>query len=240
MNNYRPVPNDVPERRGRTRQVTIAGAFGDGYNYLVEVGDGSPVPAASIAATSFDVGDVVQAEWWDNAHTWVLAGGSACETRAIVFVVSGALSVGAIPYRIHAPMALAITNVTCTVGTAPTGASLIVDVNVNGLTIFTTQANRPTVAAGAQDDLASAPDLVNVAQDDVLTIEIDQVGSTVTGSDLVVQVRFTCTAQAPAQAMVPEPGAGEPLPATMMAMFDVPIDTTGATDAAGQSNEGIA
>lgn len=111
--------------------------------------------------------------------------------KSVMFYAAGTLEVGTQPVRIHAPEAMTITNVTAAVNTAPTGASLIVDVNLNGTTIFTTQANRPTIAAAATEDLSSTPDVTNIAQNDVLTVDIDQVGSTVAGADLVVQVRCT-------------------------------------------------
>jgi hypothetical protein len=44
------------------------------------------------------------------------------------------------------PHAGTIRSVTAAVGTAPTGATLIADVNIDGTTVFTTQANRPTIA----------------------------------------------------------------------------------------------
>lgn len=75
------------------------------------------------------------------------------------------------------------------VGTAPTGAAIIVDVNKNGSTIYTTQANRPTIAAGANaGGPGSAPDVTSLAAGDYLTVDIDQVGSTIAGSDLTVTI----------------------------------------------------
>jgi hypothetical protein len=44
---------------------------------------------------------------------------------------------------------LTVTGVRASVGTAPTGATLIVDVNLAGTTIFTTQASRPAIAISA-------------------------------------------------------------------------------------------
>ncbi|HEX4662482.1 MAG TPA: hypothetical protein VH144_02615 [Candidatus Saccharimonadales bacterium] len=72
-------------------------------------------------------------------------------------------------------------------GTAPTGASLIVDVKKNGTTIYTTQANRPTLTAGSQA-ANSVPDVTAFADGDYLTVDIAQVGSTVAGSDVSVMI----------------------------------------------------
>jgi hypothetical protein len=83
---------------------------------------------------------------------------------------------------------LTITSVRASVGTAPTGASVIVDVHLNGTTIFTTQGNRPTISPGAFTSGSATPDVTSVAAGDYLTIDIDQVGSTVAGAYLTVQV----------------------------------------------------
>lgn len=88
----------------------------------------------------------------------------------------------------YAPRAMNILNVIISVGTAPTGASIIVDVNKNGTTIFSTQGNRPTIAASGTSDTSSVPDVTSVAAGDYLTVDIDQIGSTVAGANLVVQI----------------------------------------------------
>lgn len=82
-----------------------------------------------------------------------------------------------------------ILSVRASVGTAPTGSSLIVDVNVDGTTIFTTQGNRPTIAAaGSTSGKVTNMNITTVAAGSYLTIDIDQVGSTTPGNNLCVQV----------------------------------------------------
>lgn len=76
-------------------------------------------------------------------------------------------------------------------GTAPTGAALIVDVNVEGTSAFSVQATRPQLAVGQKTGSstpARAGDPVVVAPGETITVDIDQVGSTVAGSDLTVVV----------------------------------------------------
>lgn len=80
------------------------------------------------------------------------------------------------------------------VGTAPTGASLIVDINKNGTTLFTTQGNRPTVTAAAQLASTTAPNVTTFVNGDYISVDVDQIGSTVAGSDLVVVLRMRRTA----------------------------------------------
>lgn len=84
-----------------------------------------------------------------------------------------------------------IESVQAMVGTAPTGSSVIIDVNINGTTIFTEQANRPTIAAG--DFTSGAVTVMNVttlSPGDYLTVDVDQIGSGAPGRDLTVLVRL--------------------------------------------------
>lgn len=107
-----------------------------------------------------------------------------------VFTVTGTLSTGARTIRYYCETARTIANVVASVGTAPTGATAIFDVNKNGTTIFTTQANRPTIAISDFYDGSSVPDVTSVAAGDYLTIDIDQVGSTVAGANAVIKIVF--------------------------------------------------
>jgi hypothetical protein len=97
--------------------------------------------------------------------------------------------------RLLLPYACTIVGVRATVSVAPTGADLIVDVHKDGTTIFTTAANRPTIAAGAYDSIDwAAPDVTALSADSYLTVNIDQVGSTIAGGGLTVMVRATRSA----------------------------------------------
>lgn len=82
-----------------------------------------------------------------------------------------------------------ISGVRASVGTAPAGASIIIDISKNGTTIFTTQANRPTIAAATNTSgNVTTMDVTTVAAGEYLTVDIDQIGSTTAGADLTVQV----------------------------------------------------
>lgn len=74
--------------------------------------------------------------------------------------------------------------------TGPTGADLIVDINKNGSTIWSTQANRLKVVAGATYGTQTSFDTTSFVEGDILTIDVDQVGSTVAGQDATVQLEF--------------------------------------------------
>ena len=105
------------------------------------------------------------------------------------FAVTGTLTTGTDKApTLLAPCTLTITKVKLVVKTVPTGAAIIVDVNKNGTTIFTTQANRPQIAIGESTGDSGTPDVTALAEGDKLTVDIDQIGSTIAGADLTVEV----------------------------------------------------
>ncbi len=81
------------------------------------------------------------------------------------------------------PYACTLDAVALRVGTAPTGSSLIIDVNINGNSIFGTGAVASTIAAGANQIVVGGLNIA-VPANAWLSYDIDQVGSTVPGSDL--------------------------------------------------------
>jgi len=124
--------------------------------------------------------------------TWkklILAADTSTIKTTLSFAVVGTLTTGTDKApTICAPCTLTIVKVKICVKTAPTGAAIIVDVNKNGTTIFTTQANRPQIAIGATTGDSGTPDVTALAETDKITIDIDQVGSTIAGADLTVEV----------------------------------------------------
>ena len=112
---------------------------------------------------------------------------------ALPFSQGGTLTTGTGQFRWYnrTGATRTIQTVTASVGTQPTGASILVDVNKNGTTIFTTQSNRPTIAVSTNEDESGAPDVTSLAAGDYLTIDIDQIGSTVAGANLVVTVVYS-------------------------------------------------
>jgi len=107
-----------------------------------------------------------------------------------LFTITGSLATGASKTPIlPVNRVLTIVRAYAVVKTAPTGASLIVDINKNGTTIWATQGNRLTVAAGATSGSQTAFDTTALATDDALTLDIDQIGSTIPGSSLTVTLR---------------------------------------------------
>lgn len=127
-----------------------------------------------------------QAAAGNHSHTVTIA-------REAIFTFSGALFVqnGAIRVYNKFGSTLTIQKVFVSANTAPTGAAIIVDVNLNGTTIFTTQGNRPQIADGANTGESTSMDVTSFADGDYLQADIDSIGSTVAGADLTVHVLYS-------------------------------------------------
>lgn len=104
------------------------------------------------------------------------------------FSVGGLLIATTYSFRWYPPASCTISGVRASVGTAPTGSSVIVDVNKNGTTIYTTQGNRPTIAAAGNTALGGTPDVTALTTSDYLSFDVDAIGSTTPGSNLTIQV----------------------------------------------------
>lgn len=124
--------------------------------------------------------------YW-NGSAWV---GLATQKDTWTYTLTGTVSTGTGTVRNYnrTGSGLTILGAWAAVGTAPTGATLIVDVNKNGTTIFTTQSARPTIAISGNSTTLSTPAVTTLADGDYITVDVDQVGSTVAGADLTVGV----------------------------------------------------
>jgi hypothetical protein len=84
---------------------------------------------------------------------------------------------------------LTIQGIRTSCGTAPTGASVLCDFNIDGTTIFSTQGNRPAVAiSGNTSGKVTNFDTTTIANGSYFTVDIDQVGSTIPGANLTAQI----------------------------------------------------
>jgi hypothetical protein len=110
-----------------------------------------------------------------------------------VMAVTGTLTVATGKSRIYLEGNYVVETIRASVNTAPTGASIIVDVNKNGTTLFTTQSARPTIAASGFT-ATGTPAVTTFAAGDYMTVDVDQIGSTVAGADLTVTIRLRKTA----------------------------------------------
>jgi hypothetical protein len=107
------------------------------------------------------------------------------------FTHSGPLEVGVgtVGYPIKGGT-FTILTIAARLSSAPTGSSAIVDVNKNGTTIFGNQAFRPTFAAASRDAIVGTHTVSSLTDGDILTIDVDQVGSTLPGSYLTLVIRL--------------------------------------------------
>jgi len=104
-----------------------------------------------------------------------------------------ALTTGSDKAYFRACSAFTITEVRASVLTAPTGADLIVDIHLNGTTIMTTNKLEIDATEKTSQTATTAPVLTTtaVADDDIITIDIDQIGSTIAGAGLIVRIYYT-------------------------------------------------
>lgn len=81
------------------------------------------------------------------------------------------------------PVDCKATRVSVAVGTAPTGTDIVVDVLVNGVSMWTNPVNRPRIQVGMFIGSA-VPELPDLLQDDILTFSIIQIGAVIPGAYL--------------------------------------------------------
>lgn len=98
-----------------------------------------------------------------------------------------ALTTGTAKVTFRMPYNMKLTEVRASVGTAPTDATIIVDINEGGSTILSTKLTID--ATEKTSTTASVPAVISdddLADDAEITIDIDQVGSTIAGAGLKV------------------------------------------------------
>lgn len=130
---------------------------------------------------------------WDaTAGNWVPrapAGGSA-PTESIIIAAGDettAITAGNGKVTFRMPYAFTLTAIKASVTTAPTGSTIIIDVNEAGVTILSTKlsidATEKTSATAASAAVISD---ANLAADAEMTIDFDQVGATIAGAGVKV------------------------------------------------------
>jgi hypothetical protein len=123
----------------------------------------------------------------EEAGSYVISG----QTNVIQLAASDETSdlttgTGKVTFRM--PNALVLSAIRASVTTAPTGANLIVDVNVNGTSVFKDDLLSIDAGEKTSTTAATAANIVTTAlsDDDEISIDIDQVGSTVAGAGLKI------------------------------------------------------
>jgi hypothetical protein len=88
--------------------------------------------------------------------------------------------------RWRVPENMTIVKCWLDVRTAPTGADILIDINKNGTTIWTTQTNRGKIVAGNTSNSTTTFDITALIAGEYLDLDVDQVGSTIAGVDLTI------------------------------------------------------
>lgn len=103
--------------------------------------------------------------------------------------VSGNLSVGVIKFQKIATVPFVFLSASARVGTAPATQNIIVDVRKNGVSMFSSQGDMINITPGSFGgaSIVKSPPIA-FAVNDILTIEVEQVGSGTTGADMTVSI----------------------------------------------------
>lgn len=124
---------------------------------------------------------------WDAISA---SGSGGSSTESLIIAVSDEttdLTTGTAKVTFRMPYAFTLSAVRASVTTAPTGATLTVDINESGATILSTKL---TIDAGEKTSTTAATAAVisdaDLADDAEITVDIDQIGSTVAGAGLKV------------------------------------------------------
>lgn len=144
----------------------------------------TPIPVG--ADTEVLTAESVDAEGVD----WQPAAGAPGQRFTVTWSRDGdaTLTAGAMRWYNRTGGARTIHGVWPAAGIAPTGADLVLDVHKNGVTIFSTQANRPRVPAGGNGGALAVPDVTAIADGEYLTVDIDAIGSGVAGAAVTAGV----------------------------------------------------
>jgi hypothetical protein len=137
----------------------------------------------STTARTVIVGDVIfagpTAKTLTDVEEEVLGYACSDETTAIT------AGTGKVTFRM--PFAMTLTGVKAEVTTAPTGATIIIDINEAGTSVLSTKlsidASEKTSSTAASAAVISDSALANDAE---MTIDFDQVGSTIAGAGVKV------------------------------------------------------
>jgi hypothetical protein len=136
---------------------------------------------------------------WDNDNSeWIAAdlpesGGSG--GMAVDWFVDGALATETGVTAWVSPKSATISSIIAYCSTKGASGSTTIDIHKNGTTVFTTQANRPSVAYNDADGWATGtPDVTSLLEGDVLTLDIDAVATGAEGLAVVIELATTAPA----------------------------------------------
>lgn len=129
-----------------------------------------------------------------SAYATAAQGANAekCELVVACSDETTALTTGTAKVTFRMPFSMALTSVRASVTTAPTGTTLVVDINESGVSVLSTKLSID--ATEKTSTTAATPAVISdaaLADDAEITIDIDQIGGTIAGAGLKVTLLGT-------------------------------------------------
>lgn len=129
-------------------------------------------------------------EYEYDGSAWGVVGGLGTPTECFIIACSDettAITTGTAKATFRMPYAFTLTAVRASVTTAPTGSTIVIDINEGGSSILSTKlsidASEKTSTTAASAAVISDASLASDAE---ITIDFDQVGSTIAGAGVKV------------------------------------------------------
>ena len=168
------------EAAGASHYVGLEGPTHAGSNsYIIKFPDPDPAVGKILKVNSFSSDKAVM-EWADAGST---------VTESFIIAASDettALSTGTAKATFRMPYAFTLTSVRASVGTAPVGSVITVDIKEAGSSILSTKI---TIAAGSKTSVGGTAPVISdsaLADDAEITIDINTIGSSTAGAGLKV------------------------------------------------------
>lgn len=181
------------DKAGRRAWVKFAGVLTLTYNAstLILPTSANITTAAGDTAEFISEGsDVVRCVSYTRANGNSLGGSGSAPTESIIIACSDettAITTGTAKATFRMPYAFTVTAVRASVTTAPTGSTILIDINESGTTILSTKLMID--ASEKTSTTATTPYVISdasLADDAEITIDFDQVGSTIAGAGVKV------------------------------------------------------
>jgi len=199
---YSFVSNNVKIQLGveefTTKDNAIAGIASEAYVTEQSIADNGLLRGwLVIQEGATDLSDTSQAQFIEAGKLGEVgsaggggAGNVVAELGIAVSDETTALTTGTAKGTFRMPYAMTVTDVRATVTTAPTGANIIVDINDGGTSIMTTNKLSIDATEKTSTTAATAPGVTYtaLADDAEITIDIDQIGSTIAGAGLKIWI----------------------------------------------------
>jgi hypothetical protein len=176
----------------KVQKITLSG--GDGTTEETAITGSTVTDAESIEGVPVNFGPTLatnqQVLIYDNGSGEWINGFPLAKQHVTIVEIAGALGVSSHLLRFYNVFDedRVITKVFIAANTAPIGADIIVDVNVDGTTIFTTQANRATIIDGSNTGESTVIENDAWNPGSYITVDVDQIGSGTPGDDLTVHI----------------------------------------------------